>query len=291
MTLTLPMSLPMSLKDFTQDIDHLVSLPSVGVRVNAVVNDPNSTADDIGKLISQDPALAARVLRIANSPAYGLSSQITTIARAVSVVGTTLIRDLVLATSTISAFKDIPNELVSLENFWDHSLYCGIAARLLAEQRGMKHAETEFLAGLLHDIGQLVIFRKEPEAARRALLLSVEGPDDLALHKAEQAVFGFDHAQVGAELLRHWHFPPLLVACVAYHHAPQEAQQFQIEVALVHIANSIATLAEIDSMTEDDAVRTEAAAWELTGLSKDIIAPTVRATQAQFSEMRGLLLG
>lgn len=291
MTITLPMSLPTSLKEFTQDIDHLVSLPSVGVRINEVISDPNSTAGDIGKLISQDPALAARVLRIANSPAYGLSAQITTITRAVSIIGTQFIRDLVLATSTISAFKDIPNELVSLENFWDHSLYCGIAARLLAEQRGMKHAETEFLAGLLHDIGQLVIFRKQPVEARRAVLLSVEGPDDLALHKAEQTVFGFDHAQVGAELMRHWHFPPLLVACVEYHHAPQDAPQFQVEVALVHIANSIATLAEINSVSEEDAVRTEAMAWELTGLSKDVIEPMVRATQAQFSEMRGLLLG
>ncbi len=283
--------MPMTLEAFTQDIDHLVSLPSVGVRVNEVVNDPNSTADDIAKLIIQDPALAARILRIANSPAYGLSTQITTITRAVSIVGTQFIRDLVLATSTISAFKDCPNELVSLDNFWDHSLYCGIAARLLAEQRGMKHAETEFLAGLLHDIGQLVIFHKAPVEARRALLLSIEGPDDLALHKAEQEVFGFDHAQVGAALLRHWHFPDLLVACVEHHHAPQEEHKFPIEISLVHIANSIATLAEIDSVAEEDAVRTEPLAWNILALSKDIIEPTVRATQAQFSEMRGSLLG
>ena len=283
--------MPMTLEEFTQDIDHLVSLPSVGIRVNEVVNDPNSTAEDIGKLISQDPALAARVLRIANSPAYGLSAQITTITRAVAVVGTQLIRDLVLTTSTISAFKDIPNELISLENFWNHSMYCGIAARLLAEQRGMKHAETEFIAGLLHDIGQLVIFRKEPEAARQAVLLSVEGPDDFALHKAEQEIFGFDHAQVGATLLRHWHFPDLLVACVENHHAPQDEQKFPIEVSLVHIANSIATLAEVDSVSEGDAVRTEQFAWDMVGLSREVIEPTVRATQVQFTEMRGLLFG
>lgn len=283
--------MPMTLEEFTHDIDHLVSLPSIGVRVNEIINDPTSTADDIGKLISQDPALATRVLRIANSPAYGLSKQITTIARAVSIIGTQLIRDLVLAASTIRAFKDIPNELVSLENFWDHSLYCGIAARLLAEQRGMKHAETEFLAGLLHDIGQLVIFRKEPKAARRALLLSIEGPDDFTLHKAEQEIFGFDHAQVGATLLRHWHFPDLLVACVEKHHAPQDEKKFPIEVSVVHIANSIATLAEIDSVSEGDAVRTEQFAWDKIGLSTEVIESTVRATQSQFTEMRDLLLG
>ena len=155
----------------------------------------------------------------------------------------------------------------------------------------MKHAETEFLAGLLHDIGQLVIFHKEPLEARRALLLSIEGPNDLALHTAEQEVFGFDHAQVGAKLLRHWHFPDLLVACVEKHHAPQEEHKFSVEVALVHIANSIATLAEIDSTLEEDALRTEPMAWELLGLSKEVIPSTVRATQAQFTEMRDLLLG
>ena len=132
----------------------------------------------------------------------------------------------------------------------------------------MKHTETEFLAGLLHDIGQLVIFRKEPDAAKRALLLSIEGPDDFALHKAEQAVFGFDHAQDGATLLHHWHFPDLLVACVEKHHSPQEEQKFPIEVSLVHIANSIASLAEIDSVSEEDAVRTEQLAWDRVGLSK-----------------------
>ncbi|OFZ69733.1 MAG: phosphohydrolase [Betaproteobacteria bacterium RBG_16_58_11] len=283
--------MPVSLEEFTQDIDSLVSLPGVGVRVNEMVDDPSSTAADLGKVISQDPALAARLLRIANSPAYGLSSQVNTVTRAVSIIGTRHIRDLVLATSTISAFEGIPNELVSMEDFWSHSLYCGAAARLLAEQCNMKHAETVFLGGLLHDIGQLVIFRKEPQKAKQALLLSIEEHDDLALHKAEQEIFGFDHAGVGAALLRHWHFPELLIESVAFHHAPEQAQHFPLETALVHIANSIATLAEIDSVSEADAVQTEAAAWRVTGLDKSTIEPTVRATQAQFAEMRNLLLG
>lgn len=283
--------MPISLEEFTQDIDNLVSLPGIGIRVNQMVDDPACSAADIGQVISQDPALSARLLRIANSPAYGFSTQITTISRAVSIIGTQHIRDLVLATSTISAFEGIPNALVSMEDFWSHSLYCGAAARLLAEQCDMKHTETVFLAGLLHDIGQLVIFRKQPQAAKQALLLSIEGQDEFALHKAEQEIFGFDHAQVGAALLRHWHFPALLIECVAFHHAPEQARQYPMEVALIHLANSIATLAEIDSVSEGDAVRIEPAAWRVAGLSAEIIEPTVRATQTQFAAMRNLLLG
>ena len=282
--------MPVSLKEFTQDIDNLVSLPSVGVRVNEMVNNPSSSATDIGKVISQDPALTARLLRIANSPTYGLSTQVDTVSRAVAVIGIKRIRDLVLATSTITAFDKIPNELVTMENFWRHSLYCGLAAHLLAEQRRIKNAETLFIAGLLHDIGQLVIFRKLPQEAKQALLLSIEGPDELALHKSERQIMGFDHAQVGAELLRHWHFPELLIECVEFHHAPELAQKYPVETAIVHIANSIATLAEIDSVTEEDAVQTKPVAWRVTGLEKEVIEPTVRAAQAQFSTMQNLLI-
>ncbi len=280
-----------SLADFTQDIDHLVSLPGVGLRINEMVSDPNSTAAELGKVICQDPALAARLLRMANSPAYGLSTQVNTVTRAVAVIGTQQIRDLVLATSTMSAFDGILNPLVSLEDFWSHSLYCGAAAHLLAEECQMKHAETVFLGGLLHDIGQLVIFHKEPERAKQALLLSIEEHDDLALHLAEQEIFGFDHAEVGAALLRQWHFPELLIESVALHHAPEQARHFPIETALVHIANSIATLAEIDSVSLDDAVQTSPEAWRVTGLDKGCVERTVRFTQAQFADMRNLLLG
>ena len=280
-----------SLADFTQDIDHLVSLPSVGLRVNEMVSDSATRATDLGKVICQDPALAARLLRMANSPAYGLSTQVNTVTRAVAIIGMQQIRDLVLATSTMSAFDGLSNPLVSLEDFWSHSLYCGAAAHLLAEQCKMKHAETVFLGGLLHDIGQLVIFHKEPERAKQALLLSIEEHDDLALHLAEQEIFGFDHAEVGAALLRQWHFPELLIESVALHHAPEQARRFPIETALVHIANSIATLAEIDSVSLDDAVQIEPEAWRVTGLDNTCVERTVRFTQAQFADMRNLLLG
>lgn len=278
-----------TVEELIKDITTLVSFPVVGVRVNEMVSKPNVSASEIGKVISQDPALTARLLRIANSAAFGLTAQVSTVSRAVTVIGNKLIRDLVLATSTINAFEGIPNELVSMENFWRHSLLCGLSARILAERRGMKNTETLFIAGMLHDVGQLVIFRKLPAQAKEALLLSIEGPEDFALHNAEQQIFGFDHAQVGAALLRHWSFPPLLVECAEYHHAPTRATHFPVEAALVHVANSVAQLAEIDSVQEEHALMTEDAAWSAIGLAREVIEPTVRAAQKQFATVQNLL--
>lgn len=279
-----------SVTDLIKDITGLVSFPAVGMRVNEMVNDPATTAAQLGEVISRDPALTAQVLQIANSAAFGRSAQIDTVSRAVTVIGTKLVRDLVLASSTVHAFEGIPNELVSMENFWRHSLYCGLAARFLAERRRLRNTETLFIAGMLHDVGQLVIFRKLPRESKEALLLSIEGDEDFALHHAEQRILGFDHAQVGAALLRQWNFPPLLVECTEFHHEPLRATQFPQEAALIHIANSLAQLAEIDSIAEDDALLTEPAAWTVTGLDKSIIEPAVRAAQQQFANAQGMFM-
>ncbi|MBK8162767.1 MAG: HDOD domain-containing protein [Gammaproteobacteria bacterium] len=276
--------------DLIQDITGLVSFPAVGLRVNEMVNDPSTTAAQLGAVISRDPALTAQLLQIANSAAFGHSAQIDTVSRAVTVLGTRQIRDIVLAGAAMHAFEGIPNELVSMEDFWRHSLYCGLAARFLAERRGLRNTETLFIAGMLHDVGQLVIFRKLPRESKQALLLSIEGDEDFALHHAEQRILGFDHAQVGAALLRRWNFPSLLVECTEFHHAPALARQFPLEAALVHIANSIAQLAEVDSVQEDDALLTEPAAWGTAGLEKDIIERAVRAAQAQFGDVRGMFM-
>jgi HD-like signal output (HDOD) protein len=279
-----------AVNDLISDITGLVSFPAIALRVGEMVNDPSTTAAQLGAVISQDPALTAQLLQIANSAAFGRTAQISTVSRAVTVIGTKLTRDLVLLSSTVQAFDAIPNELVSMENFWCHSMYCGLAARFLAEQHRLGNPETLFIAGMLHDVGQLVIFHKRPQESRQALLQSIDGEGNFALHLAEQRIFGFDHAQVGGALLRQWNFPPLLIECAEFHHAPLLARQFPLEAAHMHIASSLAELAEVDSVQEEDALATEPDAWKLTGLGKDAIEPAVRAAQEQFADVRDLFL-
>jgi putative nucleotidyltransferase with HDIG domain len=277
-----------SVAEFIKGVDSLVSFPAVGARVNEMVNDPSVNMTEIGKAISLDPSLTARLLRIANSSAYGQPAKVDSVARAAAVIGTKRLRDLVLATSTVSAFAGIPNELVTMENFWRHSLYCAVAARVLADSFNKRNADTLFVAGLLHDIGQLLIFNQRPHQAKAALLKVLDSSEELSLHEVEREMIGFDHAQVGGELLRHWNFPDVLVECVEFHHTPDQAKNFPEEVAFIDVANSIAALAEVDSVDMDDVPIAERDAWAMIGFTADMIEPAVHATREAFDEVKDL---
>jgi putative nucleotidyltransferase with HDIG domain len=278
------------IQDILDNVEKLISLPAAYVKLNELVEDPSSTADQIAQVITQDVALTARLLRIANSPLYGLATQVDTVSRAVTVLGTQQVRDLALATSASKTFAGIPNELVSMDSFWEHSILCALAARTLAMDCLKRQREAVFVAGLLHDIGQLVMYHMLPDLSRQALEACLDGPMGLESHEAEREIIGFDHAEVGGELAHRWALPTNLQECIAYHHDPAQAKQNRVETAIVHIANSVAALAELDSQDPENAPRIHDIAWELTGLDKDVIPPTIASAQAQLGGARALLM-
>lgn len=269
----------------------LVTLPNVFIRINQLVEDPNSSITDIARAVSQDPSFTVRMLRVANSSFYGFSSTIDTVDKAVSVIGTSQIRNLALSMSVARTFAGLPNTLVSMENFWLHSLYCALIARILARQMRRCDPEALFTAGLLHDIGELVIFNRLPEQARDALTMVLDHADELPVYEAERQVIGFDHAQVGGELARQWNLPPLLEECIAYHHSVAEAQRYPRETALVHIANILALMAEVDTLDVNDVSPIDPRAWEVTGLDETVIELVVREAQEEIAEAEKLILG
>jgi len=274
------------LKSLVNDIQGLVSLPEVAVKINSLVDDPNVSVDEIGKLISQDPALTIRVLAIANSPFYGFSAEISTISRAVTVLGTKQLTDVVLSTATTNAFAGIPIHIISVDDFWYHSLYCGLLAQELSCKHNPPLRDSMFVAGLLHDIGHLVMFNKIPAQIHDALLRTVQG-ESLPLYQEEREVIGFDHAQVGAELGRVWNLPNYLIECMAYHHEPEKASdEFKLEVALIHIANAVASLPYTDEIDESDLKSIDDKCWELTGLKPLDVQKAVGAAQEKISEMK-----
>ncbi len=276
-------------QEFVRAVGDLFSLPEVAVRLNAMLDDPDSSMAEIGEVISQDPGLTMRVLHLVNSPFYGLSAEVDTISKAVTILGTRQIRNLVLATSVISVFKGLPVEHITMEGFWRHSLYCAVIARLLSERCLKGQAETLFTAGLLHDIGQLVIFSRIPEKAHEAYLLSLQGRGEMAPEEAERRVMGFDHAQVGGALARAWNLPLNLQECVEFHHDPGGAEDHPVEVAVVHIANSLAHLADIDSRDPRDAPPMEPESWGVAGLSRDVMSTVVDTAQRQILDAETLL--
>ena len=270
--------------ELVSSVVSLVSLPEIYIRVNEMLDDPNTTAHAIGKVISQDTGLTARLLKLVNSPEYGFSSKIDTVSRAVSIIGLRELRDLISSASAIENFSTIPTEILNMVRYWRHSVYCGVVARLLAEQCDVLHSERLFVAGLLHDIGKLVMSERIPEQVRQAMVLSEK--QSVFDFQAEQSVIGYDHAEVGGRLLRAWQMPDSLCNAVEFHHEPLKAENALMETCIVHIANAMTGLAErgLDSDTDMLVEPVVEEAWEITGLDESMIEPVLLLAGPLFTE-------
>ncbi len=252
----------------------LVSLPHVCIRVNLMVDDPKYSASEIGEVISQDAALTARLLRVANSSFYGFQSKISTISRAVTVIGFRELRDLVVAVSAVRTFSSIPMDLENMAAFWRHSIFTGIVSRLLSKHCRILHGERLFVSGVLHDLGQLVIFHKIPDLANKALnRVKLTGEES---YIAERTIIGFDHAEIGAELVKSWNLPKSLEDTIRFHHTPDLAVENPVDTAIVHIANVISDMAEENEQDRSKHLqRIHPSAWKVTGLNENIIEPII----------------
>jgi len=262
----------------------LVSLPEVCIRVNEMLDDPTVTAIELGHIISQDTSLTARLLKIVNSSYYGFQAKIETVSRAITVVGLRELRGLVIAASAVETFSNVSDEVLNKVRFWRHSLYCGVIARLLAEQCHVLHSERLFVAGLLHDIGKLIIAQRLPQEIRA---IAVEA--DLAQRadfEVEQDLLGFNHAEVGGELMHAWNMPETLFESVAYHHNPRHAEVGVMETCLVHMANIFTDEAEqgLDMINDKPIQEIDSYAWDITGLDESVKDHVFREAGPLFTE-------
>jgi putative nucleotidyltransferase with HDIG domain len=257
-----------------EDVGQLVSFPEVYLRLEQLLDNPSCGAQEVAQVISQDPSLSLKVLRIANSPFFGVSREVDTVARAVTVQGMQRVREAVLASAAGKVLTEIPNDLISIEDFWHHSIYCGLVARALASRSDLVTEDFAFIAGLLHDIGQLVLFNRYPGEMRVAIDLLADGDRELQMYTVEQKVLGTDHMAIGAALLHVWHLPERLQECVEFHHLPERAHRYPCETAVIHLANSLTHLAQSGSENLADAPPIDARTWQTVGLGPDI-APSV----------------
>jgi len=246
-----------------------------------VVDDPESSMADVADVVANDPGLTARLLKIANSPYFGFPAKITTVARAASLLGTQQIHDLVLATTVTEAFSGIPSELISMQDFWSNSIRCGLLCRRLAQECNVLDSERLFVEGLLHDVGHLIMYQGLPEASAAALLESQQ--QDKPLFLVERELIGCDYAQVGSALMRSWHFPPGLIESVHYQNEPARAEDFPLEVAIMHIAVRLKQHAIAEAEVTGGMPRIDAAAWQVTGLAQEVIEPVCAAAAEQLA--------
>lgn len=253
--------------ELVEGVDTILSLPDAALRLNALLTDPDASNGQIADVIRLDPGLSARVLRAVNSAYFGFRGRIDTISKAIALIGTSELQSLVLATSAAQAFKNISSRLIDMEAFWQHSVRAALAARGFAETSLRAHRERVFLAGLMHDVGKLVIFHQLPAQATQILKAVKAGEPT---EQAEYALLGYTHAEVGAALLERWKLPSSLTEPVRHHHEFGAATEHSKEAALLYLGSKVSHLMEHDLKRGDaHALDVPPQAWLASGCSPE----------------------
>jgi len=278
------------------DLDKLIgeskqifSLPQIFNRINEVVNDPEKSFEDVADVIRQDLGLSTRLLQIANSSFYHFPEKIETVTHAVCVVGTQQLRDLALGAIVVNTFKGIPENLIAMKPFWQHSIASGIAARTLAVYLRDENPERLYITGMLHEVGRLILFTSFQDQANRALR-QCRADKELLLN-LEKEMIGCDHAAAGGALLEAWEFPAFQVEAVRFHHTPTQAAAFPIETTIVHVADIIAHTLHLGSGGEFYIPTLQLSMWENLNLSADLLQPLCKQVEKQFAEINEIFLG
>ncbi|MCK5517755.1 MAG: HDOD domain-containing protein, partial [Desulfobulbaceae bacterium] len=208
-----------------------------------------------------------RLLRVINSSLYGFAKKIETVSHAVSLLGTQHIHDLVLATSVAQAFEDISIDTLDIQRFWQQSIYCAVSSRQLAGLCNGADKERLFVAGLLHDIGHLIMHQTIPDLSQQAETVAQETSQPI--YKVERDLIGFDYASIGAHLMKQWSLPESLQEATMFHVEPEKAEKYSIEAALVHLGSLLTKAAEKNEVFNDGVLTADLSAWEISGLSPE----------------------
>lgn len=265
------------------EVTNLVSLPEIYLKVRQLLDDPKSSLVDIANVVAVDPGLAGRVLRIANSAFCGFAFRIETIPRAMSMLGTQQIHDLVLATSVARSFSGIPKQLVDMARFWRSSVLCGASAKTIADTCNILDSERLFTAGLLAHVGRLALYLRLPEPTREAHAEAAQ--KSISLQKAIENKLGFDDADVAAELLSAWKLPDSLVEPVRHHTRFPCNEGPALEAAILHVASAIADMRDLRLDTDEMIRRLDETAWLTLKLNRDSLLALITDSESLASDI------
>ncbi|MCK4709836.1 MAG: HDOD domain-containing protein [Gammaproteobacteria bacterium] len=266
----------------------LSSLPEIFIRVSELLDDENSSSIQIGQAVETDPSLTSRILKMVNSAYYGFQNNVASISPAISILGRDRIRQILLGAVLGGVFGNMKNKVFFMEDYWHHSVKTAILSRLLCKQSNKcDEAESLFTAGLLHEIGRLIMVQKMPELSMEVQQAVETGSEDI--YQAEQRIFGYTHCEVGAAFITHWGLPDMLAEISRYHHTPDKAEQFVEEVKIVNLAKGISFLISPIQQIEVEYALEDIADWEDIGLSEQQITEIcIEADEQVYQVMESL---
>ena len=267
---------------FTDELQRLPAQPISAMRVLRMVDDPHASTADLARLVETDPALSAQVMRMANSPYYGLSQNVSSAGRAVMLLGFTTVRALAVS-GACSLLAGQDRTTLFPVGFWPHAVTTGVAAASVARRVGIA-ANEAFSAGLLHDIGAALLYRRDPVAYQRVLDTADFDPE--ALLALERAELGVTHPELGAQAMDAWRFPPAFVRAVQHHHRdPHDVSGTLTRVVIV--GEALARVVAPTSLHEP--VLTPKAALDASGLRPVDPAPLMREIERELAQLAWFL--
>ncbi|WP_448548993.1 HDOD domain-containing protein [Thalassotalea fusca] len=256
------------------------ALPDACFKVRALMDDDESTIEDFANVISIDPSMTSRLLQIANSAVYSFPGEISTISRAITIIGTQSIYNMMLVDVASSAFKHFGNQAINLKRFWRMSVFCALASKNLAIKAGIKDIERLFVAGLLQNFGEIIVAKVSPELAAECEKYDT----DVLPWQRQQEMLGFTYTDVSADLLKIWRIPEKIILPIRHYNQAHDIQ-INKDVKVLYLASRLALVdSHPEEFSYDDTI--DASLCKSLGISDDDL---IQATEFAAKEAESIL--
>jgi putative nucleotidyltransferase with HDIG domain len=275
------------LDDIVRNLEDLPSLPAVVMELLSSIDQEDVDISVLARKVSHDQALTAKTLRLANSSLFGLQVKVTTIQQAITYLGFQTTRNLITAAAVTGCFPEGQCPGFNDKAFWRHSIAAAACCKVLA-RRVRFNQDYAFTAGLLHDIGTLVLVSSFAEQYQQ--VVAYRKANDCTVQDAEHAVMGVDHVLAGVALAEHWNFSDTMKNAIAHHHDP-DAPGAGVLAAIVHVANAIVHALDLAGDDDELVPAVSSAAWAALGLNQEAYLHVFRETELQFEEITLMLMG